>query len=135
VSGVLKLNDLLNYLKKKNTPPFAHYYIGKLNTKNDNSLGIYNLNRSTGEYMAIGGEETTKARSKYLSLLVHGNKNKSQTETLAYTLYDALKSTRYDKVGEHEISYIKLLCDEPIDVDMDSNGVYEYVIELQIYYK
>lgn len=130
---MIKLNELLNYFKVKATS-FSHYYIGKLNNKNDNSLGIYNLNRSTGEYMAIGGEDTTKVKSKYISLLIHGNKNKTQTETSAFTLYEILKNIRNDKVGEHEINYIKLLCDEPIDVDMDSNGVYEYVIELQIFY-
>lgn len=130
---MLKLNDILNYMKGKGAP-FSHYYIGKLNTKNDNSLGIYNLNRNTGDYMAIGGEDSTKTKSKYLSLLIHGNKNKTETETLAFTLYDILKKARNDKVGSHDVNYIRLLCDEPIDVDMDSNGVYEYVIELQLYY-
>lgn len=129
----MRLNDILQYFKEADIG-FAHYYIGRLNNKKDSSLGIYNLRGETGEYMAVGGEACTKAKSKYLSLLVHGNKNKVQTETLAFNLYDYLKNLRSGRVGEYEINYIKLLCDEPIDVDSDSNGVYEYVIELQLHY-
>lgn len=129
----MRLNDILQYFKTTDIG-FAHYYIGKLNNKKDNSLGIYNLQGVTGEYMAIGGEACTKSKNKYLSLLVHGNKNKVQTETLAFNLYDYLKNLKSGKVGEYDINFIKLLCDEPIDVDSDDNGVYEYVIELQLYY-
>ena len=130
---MMRLNEILQYFKASDVG-FANYYIGRMNTIKDNSLGIYNLRGTTGEYMAIGGEACTKSKNKYLSLLVHGNKNKVQTETLAYNLYDFLLHVRGAKVGEHEINYIRLLSNEPIDVDMDEQGVYEYVIELQLYY-
>jgi hypothetical protein len=133
VGDVLKLTEILKYLKTKDTS-FEHYYIGKLNNKNENSLGIYNLSRRSDYEISIGGEETTKTKNKNISLLIHGNKNKTQTETSAYNLFETLSKVRNEKIGTHEINYINMLCAEPIDVDTDENGIYEYVIELQIYY-
>ena len=129
----MRLSDILQFFKSSDIG-FDHYYIGRLNNKKDMSLGIYNLRGVTGEYMAIGGEACTKSKSKYLSLLIHGNKSKAQTETLALNTYDYLKKLRDGKVGQNEINYIQMLCDEPIDVDVDDNGIYEYVIELRLYY-
>ena len=63
---MIRLNDILNYLKTLNAG-FAHFYIGRLNNKKDNSLGVYNLNGAAGEYMAVGGEACTKSKSKYIS--------------------------------------------------------------------
>ena len=130
---MLGLNDVLQFMKSKDTG-FSHYYIGKLNNKHDNSLGIYNLRGVSDSYMAIGGDEPTKCQSKNISLLIHGNKNKVQTETLATNLYKILKSVRNEKFGKYDINFIKMLYGEPIDVDVDVNGVYEYVIEIKIYY-
>lgn len=130
---MLSLKDILQFLKKVDSD-FDHYYIGRLNDKNDNSLGLYNLPTNKTQQIAIGGPTTTKTKSKYLSLLVHGNKNKTQTETLANDLYEKLASANGETIGNNEINYIKFLCDEPIDLDMDQNGVYEYSIEIQIFY-
>lgn len=120
---------------KKIDGDFDHYYIGRLNNKNDKSLGIYNLPTNKTQQIAIGGLANTKSKNKYLSLLVHGNKNKTETETLANDLYQKLVNANLEKIGNNDVDYIRFLCDEPIDLDMDTNGVYEYSIEIQIFYK
>lgn len=130
----MKLKEILTFLKGI-TEGFQNYYIGKLDSKKDNSLGVYNLRRGEERQIAIGGENETKTKSKALSLLIHGNNNKTQTEALADALYQVLSNTQTGNIGNRKIQYIRLLCPEPIDVDFDDKGIYEYVIELEIYYE
>ena len=38
-------------------------------------------------------------------------------------------------IGKHRINVIELLQNEPIDVGTDDNGIYERVIEMNLYYE
>lgn len=131
---MIPLNVIMKYLKFKDDK-FAAYYIGKLNNKKDKSLGIYNLNRDVaGGGIAVGGRENTKIEVKNISLLVHGSNNKTETEQMAFNLYQILENVRNEKIDDFNINYIKMLYNEPIDVYIDTNGIYEYVIDIQINY-
>ena len=113
---------------------FDNYYIGRLDTKKKNSLGIYNL-QDAGRREVIGGLK--KYEKKGVSLLIHGDTNKAKTEQKAFELYNALEAIGDDKklIGNKKVCFVQLLNNEPIDVDQDADSVYEYVIEMNIYFE
>ena len=113
---------------------FDSYYIGRLDTKEKNSLGVYNL-QDTGRREVIGGLK--KYEKKGISLLIHGDTNKAKTEQKAFELYNTLETIGDDKkrIGNKKVYFVQLLNNEPIDVDQDADSVYEYVIEMNIYFE
>ena len=113
---------------------FDNYYIGRLDTKKKNSLGVYNL-QDTGRREVIGGLK--KYEKKGVSLLIHGDTNKAKAEQKAFEQYNALESIGDDKkrIGNKKVYFVQLLNNEPIDVDQDADSVYEYVIEMNIYFE
>ena len=113
---------------------FDNYYIGRIDTKKKNRFGVYNL-QDTGRREVIGGLK--KYEKKGVSLLIHGDTNKAKTEQKAFELYNALETIGDDKkrVGNKKVYFVQLLNNEPIDVDQDADSVYEYVIEMNIYFE
>ena len=128
------LEDIRDWLKSFEL--FNNYYIGRLDTKKLNSLGVYNL-QDTGRREVIGGLK--KYKKKGISLLVHGDTNKTTTEKKAWSLYEKLEeliyTCEYPQIGNKKVYFIELLNNEPIDVDQDANSIYEYVIEINIYFE
>ena len=128
------LEDIRDWLKSFEL--FNNYYIGRLDTKKLNSLGVYNL-QDTGRREVIGGLK--KYKKKGISLLIHGDTNKTTTEKKAWSLYEKLEeliyTCEYPQIGSKKVYFIELLNNEPIDVDQDANSIYEYVIELNIYFE
>jgi hypothetical protein len=131
----MTLADVRDWLKSFNL--FQNYYIGCIDAKKNNSLGVYNLTGDNARREVVGDLKIFDKKS--ISLLIHGDKNKTNTELLAFKLYDRLealiKEQAYVKIGNTDIYFIALLNNEPVDVDKDESGVYEYVIELNIYFK
>ena len=131
---LMSLTEIRDFLKELE-PKFSSYYIGKLDVKKDNSLGIYNLKRNGMPQIALGGLSATKTLNKKVSLLVHGTKNNAETEKLANNLYMSLLKADVSLFTLSNVYMIGLLCDEPISVGNDDHGVCEYVIEFEIYYQ
>ena len=115
---------------------FDNYCISRLDTKKKNSLGVYNL-QDDGRREVIG--DLKKYEKKGVSLLVHGDTNKTNTERKAFDLYEKLEglisSCEYPEIGGNKVFFIALLNNEPVDVDNDKDNIYEYVIELNIYFE
>ena len=131
---MILLSDIRDWLKSFGL--FDNYYIGRLDTKKKNSLGVYNL-QDDGRREVIGGLK--KYEKKGVSLLIHGDSNKANTEKKAFSLYNALESLitsfEYPSIGDKKVFFIELLNNQPIDVDQDESSTYEYVIELNIYFE
>ena len=131
---MILLGDIRDWLKSFGL--FDNYYIGRLDTKKKNSLGVYNL-QDDGRREVIGGLK--KYEKKGVSLLIHGDSNKANTEKKAFSLYNALESLitscEYPSIGDKKVFFIELLNNQPIDVDQDESSTYEYVIELNIYFE
>lgn len=130
----MELGQIRDYIK---TAKIAdNYYIGKLDSKKDKSIGVYQLKKHNEFERAIGTEENDRIKRKGISVLVHWNKNAAETERAAKKLYDFLKNTQpKTTIGEKQISFIQVLQNEPIDVSTDEFGIYERVIEFIIYYQ
>ena len=129
---MILLSDIRDWLKSFGL--FDNYYVGRIDTKKKNSLGVYNL-QDTGRREVIGGLK--KYEKKGVSLLIHGDTNKAKTEQKAFELYNALETIGDDKkrIGNKKVYFVQLLNNEPIDVDQDADSVYEYVIEMNIYFE
>ena len=131
---MITLADIRDWLKSFGL--FDNYYIGRLDSKKKNSLGVYNL-QDAGRREVIGGLKVYE--KKGVSLLIHGDTNKANTERKACDLYNAIESVSKNEniliAKEKKVFFIELLNNEPIDVNQDSDSVYEYVIEMNIYFE
>ena len=131
---MITLADIRDWLKSFGL--FDNYYIGRIDSKKKNSLGVYNL-QDAGRREVIGGLKVYE--KKGVSLLIHGDTNKANTERKAWDLYNAIESVSKNETiliaKEKKVFFIELLNNEPIDVNQDSDSVYEYVIEMNIYFE
>ena len=126
---MLTLADVRDYLKSFNL--FSGYYVGRIDANKKNVLGVYDL-RNRARHKTIG-ENTQRYDIKGVSLLIHGDTNKTNTEQLAIKLYEALENAENAVIAGRKVNIIDLQQDAPIDVDADGNKVYEYVIEVLFY--
>ena len=88
---MVRLADIRDWLKTFNL--FDNYYIGRIDKKKSNSLGVYNL-QDSGRHEVIGNLKAYE--KKGISLLIHGNTNKSDTEAKAFELYSAIERLMYN---------------------------------------
>ena len=126
---MITLADVRDYLKSFNL--FSGYYVGRIDANKKNVLGVYDL-RNRARHKTIG-TNTNKYEVKGVSLLIHGDTNKTNTEKLAIKLYEALENAKNAVIAGRKVNIIDLQQDAPIDVDADSSKVYEYVIEVLFY--
>ena len=59
--------------------------------------------------IALGGVDCTTYDIKPVSLLVHWNKSKSESEVEAYKLFEKLKSVTSLSIGDTHINYLRLI--------------------------
>ena len=126
---MLTLADVRDYLKSYNL--FKGYYVGRIDANKKDILGVYDL-RNRARHRTIG-TNTNKYQVKGVSLRIHGGTNKTDTEKLAIKLYEALENANNAVIAGRKVNIIALQQDAPIDVDADTNNVYEYVIEVLFY--
>lgn len=131
----MMLKDVRDYIAALGIAEDEHCYCGKMADKKDKSIGVYPLKNRQPNHIPIGGIKNASYGTKGISFLVHWNKNPTETEQAAIALQEALISCREQQVNGHAIKFIDVLYDEPIPVDTDDNGIYEYVIECLFYYE
>jgi len=127
------LVDVRDYIKSLKLSEYT--YMGKLDSKKDESIGVYHSKRESPYKTAIGGPSLQSYGIKSVSFLVHWNKSPRDTEKAAKVLFEALRDTREVKINETTIKFIQLLNEEPVDVSTDDDGIYEMVIEVAIIYE
>lgn len=130
---MITLAEVRDWIKTFNAA--NNYYIGKLDNKQENSIGIYQRKTIDGPRVAIGGRSLASYDVKSISILIHWNKNANETEKRAQYIYNRLFEAESVVIGGTPIKMIALLQNEPVDVGTDDNNVYERVIELDLYYE
>lgn len=130
---MITLAEVRDWIKTFNAA--NNYYIGKIDNKQENSIGIYQRKTIDGPRVAIGGRSLASYEVKSISILIHWNKNANETEKRAQYLYNRLFEAESVVIGATPIKMIALLQNEPVDVGTDDNNVYERVIELDLYYE
>lgn len=126
-----------NVLEYDPAEPQYAYYIGKIDNAREQAIGIYS-NVPQARPKAIGDLGSYDLAS--IRLLLHGSKNARETEIAARDLYAALDNRvgfefGTDTVGYAHVFYIDPLYAEPTFLGTDENGVYEYHVPIDIYYK
>ena len=84
--------------------------------------------------MAVGGLNNSSYRIKFVSILVHWNKSVRDTEETSEQLYNMLRDTNNKIINDTKLLFTKMQVDGPVDVGTDDKGIFESVIELDIYY-
>ena len=112
-----------------------HTYMGKMDHKEECSIGVYNSKREHAFKTALGGLTQESYGLKNVTFLIHWNKSPRDTEKASKTLFEALRETREAQINGKTIKFIQLLNNEPVDVGTDENGVYEMVIDATVVYK
>ena len=132
---MLKSTDVRAWIASLGIADDQHVYIGKLDNKQQKSIGVYSLSSSGPPNIALGGLECTTYDTKPISLLVHWTRSKPESEMAAYELFEKLRSVSSLDIGDTHINYLRLMVPEPQDVGSDDNNVYEYVIWLDLIYQ
>lgn len=132
---MLKSTDIRAWIASLGIAEDQHVYIGKLDNKQQKSIGVYSRSSSGPPNIALGGLEYTTCDTKRISLLVHWTRNKTESEAAAYELFEKLRSISSLDIGGTHINYLRLMVPEPQDVGSDDNNVYEYVIWLDLIYQ
>lgn len=131
---MIALADVRDWLK--GLAGAEHYYIGKVDAKQDRSIGVYSRAATgTPPGIALGGDACTKTMVKQVSLLIHWTRNAKETELAAQMLFEALRAAENIQIAGMQVNCIRLLVPEPVDVGTDEAGVYERVIWMDVYYE
>ena len=129
---MLGIGDVRDYIAGLGIADNTNVYCGKLDDKKNKSIGVYNNNKQRPVQMAVGGLNNSSYRIKSVSILVHWNTSIRDTEKTAEQLYNMLRDMT---INDTKVFFTKMLVDEPVDVGTDDNGIFECVIELDIYYE
>lgn len=132
---MLTLRDVRQYVSGLGIAEDAHVYIGKLDNKKPKSIGIYNRKADGPAQIALGGLSCTSYGVKRISLLVHWNRDVSESEEAVQRLYQSMLRENSLTVGGTEIRCLLLQVPDPVDVGTDEAGVYEYVIWVDFVYQ
>ena len=128
---MIMCSDVKNYLKE-NFKSVEHFYVGKLDTKYKKSLCVYDINKVKNSSV-IGGDAARLSKRRDFTVLLHYD-GYSDTERVAYELYDFIKNISRTQVGNHDVTCVIMHNDGPIDVGSDDNLVYARVIDFTMYY-
>ena len=131
----LYLEDVHVLVKSFGLVEDGHCYMGKLDAKQQKSIGVYHLKRSSPHQTAIGGEKNRSYGIKQISFLVHWNRSPGETEKAAVELSGHLKNIKNVTVNGKKVLFAMMRTAEPIDVGTDDAGIYEMVIEAEFYYE
>ena len=125
---MLKTTDIREWIASLGIAEDDNVYMGKLDNKQQKSIGVYSRSSSGSPNIALGGLDYTSYDVRPISLLVHWNRSKPESEAAAYELFETIRNVSSLEIGDTHINYIRLMVPEPQDVGTDDNGVYEYVI-------
>ncbi len=121
----MMLSDVRDYIKSN--LPDTKIYIGRLGSSEENSIAIYNRETNLNS-IAIGGKSNTTCGVKGIKILVHGSKNAADTELFANKVYDLFYGTVQ---GDW---WCNVKNDAPVSLGSDDENIYEYVINVDIWY-
>ncbi len=132
---MLGIGDVRDYIAGLGIADNTNVYCGKLDDKKNKSIGVYNNNKQRPVQMAVGGLNNSSYRVKSVSILIHWNTSVRDAEKTAEQLYNMLRDMNHITINDTKVFFTKMLVDEPVDVGTDDKGIFESVIELDIYYE
>lgn len=129
---MLFCDDILSLVESFNIA--EHHYIGKLDNKKDKSIGVYNGDKLP-YHVSLGGFENNLYDIQRFAILVHWTSNPHDTEVTANILYEKLSQVTNACINTKRIYYVSMLYNSSVDVSTDDKGIYERVIDIEVYSK
>lgn len=129
----MMLSDVRDYIESLGIS--KNVYMGKLDAKAEQSIGVYNSKHRHDYITAIGGRALQSYGTKYVTFLVHWNKSPRDTEKAANDLFNAVIQAREVTVNGQVIKFIQPLASDIVDVGTDDAGICEMVIEAAVIYR
>ncbi len=130
---MVTLADIRDYIAGLGIVKNEHCYMGKLDTKHEESIGCYHLRRSGTPHTALGGESNRTFDVLPVSFLIHWNRNAAQTDQKANELYRIIQDLKNVTVNNKQIKFCIMQVPYPQDVGTDETGIFEMVIEAEFY--
>ena len=128
---MMTLAQVRDWLKTQVDCP--QWSIGKIDGSKEQCIGLYNVPGPLPR-MALGGLENTSYTVKTVSILIHWGKNANVAELKAIAVYAAMFG-KAAVIGGKRVITFQMRHPEPISVGTDDNNIYEYVIEVSIFYE
>lgn len=128
---MMKLADIRDWLKVRLSWTDGAF-IGKMDKTQEKAFCVYGRPDRNGSGIAVGGLTCTPTDVKKVSLVIRYGKYANLAEEKAQAVYLALQGISGVILGGQHVAYISLTSREPIPLDTDENGVYEYLIEMDI---
>lgn len=127
----MTLLDIINWLKTK--IECDQYYMNTIRNA-EQCIAIYDNRLSPSPRIAIGGLDNTSYTTKVITLLIRWGKNNSPAELKAKEVYDLFYGQTATIGGKRVISF-DMRTTHPISMGADSEGNFEYVIDVNIKYE
>ena len=108
---MISLKDIKDWLKQFDIA--EHYYMGKLDNKQDKSIGIYQRRTSDQPRMCIG--EKSSYDIKPVSILMHWSNDADETEEILY-------ADENFQVKEHPVKMSNVYGSETYDASLEQTG-------------
>lgn len=126
---MLLLKDLLEYMKKL-FPDVEKWGIGLIDRNAPKVIGLYSR-KGRLRPQAIGGASYD---IKSVTLLVHWGRSYTEAERQAYSIYRKLiETSSREQIGNHSCWFD--IFSEPVCIDRDEHGNYEFVLDFDVYYR
>lgn len=125
---MITISDFRDWLRLKVDCP--NWSSGALRVTDGKAIVIYN-GKAFVNPMAIGGVRNSSYVGNGVRILINWNKNIVESELKAQEVYNALFGQGGVIAGKRVIDF-RMRDPEPIFLGVDSSGIYEYVIDLEI---
>lgn len=109
-----------------------HFYSGSLRSSKEKSIAVINTRAYTNP-IAIGS--LASYTSKGIVILVHWNKNITDSESKAIEIYNFFALQKEVSINNKRVIMYKMIDPEPIYLGADDSGIYEYAIYIEIIYE
>lgn len=128
---MMQLTEVRDWIKTKINWTDA-ISIGKIDKTLEKGLCVYSRPARSGQGIAAGGLANTKTAIKTVHILIRFGKYANLAEVKAQEVFTALLGVKDVTIGTTKVAFVRLSSQEPISLDTDEDGVYEYLIEMDI---
>lgn len=131
---MMRLEEIRDWLKST-IPEFEGCIaVGAIDGNQAKYVGVYHSKNQPKPRLCLGGAAQTRYQVAAVSILVHWTNSQPRAEETARKVYDAFYGLAAVQMGD---AWVVSAAPKqpPIPVGRDQRGIYEYVVEIEIYHE
>lgn len=105
--------------------------IGKIDNNQEKAVCFYNSKRQLAYSPVIGGKNNKSTYIKPITILLRYTKNQDSAENNAQLIYEFFEERTFSIAGKR--IFVIMNTEEPVNLGTDDKGIYEYLIEMDLY--